>query len=89
MEHFLSGKHTFSEVLAFSVPIVLCDFCQADFGSYDPEYFNRPRGTKLGLEEFTFVRDVINAAPAKDKFCPTCRRRLAFLRFLAQVRARA
>jgi hypothetical protein len=81
MEQLLGGKHTYSEVLVFNVPIVLCDFCQVDLSSYDPEYFNRPRGTKLGLDELTFVREVRNAAPAKDKFCPTCRRRLAFFDF--------
>src|SRR3954447_8807710 len=69
MEHFLRGEHTFSEVIAFGVPIVLCDFCQVDFSSYHPEYFNRPHGTKLGLAEFTFVGDVRDATPAKDKFC--------------------
>ena len=87
LEHLASGKHTYSEYLAFGVPIVLWNFCQADFSSYDPKYFNRPRGTKLGLPEFTFVRQRREPAQAKDKFCPSCERRLAFLRFLRAVRA--
>jgi hypothetical protein len=33
-----------------------------------------------------FVSDVLNASPAKDKYCANCGRRLAFLRFLAEVR---
>ena len=87
LDHLASGKHRYSEFLAFGVPIVLCNFCQVDFSSYDPEYFNRPRGTKLGLPEFTFVRELRTPESAKDKFCPSCRRRLAFLRFLQEVRA--
>jgi hypothetical protein len=34
----------------------------------------------------TFVRDVLDPQPTKDKYCPSCERRLAFLWFLAQVR---
>lgn len=86
LEHLASGKHTYAEVLSFGIPIMLCDLCQADFSSYDPEYFHRPPDTKLGLPEFTFVREVRDPAQSKDKFCPVCKRRLAFLRFLAQVR---
>ena len=87
LEELANGTHTYAEVLAFGVPIVLCDFCDADFSSYDPAYFNRASGTTLGLREFVFIRQVADPAPAKDKYCPTCHRRLAFLRFLAAVRA--
>ena len=86
LEHLAAEKHSYAEVLAFGVAIVLCDFCQVDFSSYDPEYFNRAKGTKLGLEEFTFVRELREPKRAKDKFCATCRRRLAFLRFVTAVR---
>jgi hypothetical protein len=44
--------------MVFGVPIILCNFCQAEFSSYDPEYFNRPGGTKLGIGQFTVVRDL-------------------------------
>jgi hypothetical protein len=87
-EHLDAQRHKYSEVLAFGIPIVLCGFCQADFSSYDPEYFNRPKGTVLGLREFTFVRELREPRPAKDKFCRTCNRRLAFLRFVSDVRDR-
>lgn len=87
LDHLEERKHTYTEVLAFRVPIVLCDFCLVDFSSYDPAFFNRPPRTKLGLGEFVEVRALANPSRANDKFCPACRRRLAFLRFLAKVRA--
>ena len=88
LEDLATGKYTYTEVLAFGVPLVVCDYCKVDFTSYDPAYFNRPRGTKLGLGQFVFARQVTNPSPAKDKHCPVCCRRLAFLRFLATVRAK-
>ena len=89
LEELAAGEHTYAELLALGEPLVLCDFCQADFTSYDPAYFNRPRGTKLGLGEFQFVRELRDPAPGKDKFCPRCNHRLAFLRFLVGVRSGA
>ena len=41
---------------------------------------------KLGIEAFTFMRELRNLTIEKDKFCGACRRRLAFLRFLAAAR---
>lgn len=87
LKELANGEHTYAEVLAFGIPLVLCDFCDADFSSYDPTYFNRPLGSTLGLREFVFIRQIADPAPTKDKYCPTCERRLAFLRFLFAVRA--
>ncbi len=81
------GEHTYAELLALGAPVVLCDACQADFSSYDPRYFNRPPGTRFGVGEFRFVRALRDPAPATDEFCRRCQRRLAFLRFLVQVRS--
>ena len=87
LEHLADGKPTYTEVLAFGIPIVVCNFCLVDFSSYDPAYVNRPAWTKLGLGEFVEVRAITNPSQGEDKFCPGCRRRLAFLKFLAKVRA--
>ena len=82
LEHLAKGKHTYTEVLAFGIPIVVCNFCLVDFSSYDPAFFNRPARTKLGLGEFVELRAITNPSLGKDKFCPVCRRRLAFLKFV-------
>ena len=88
LEHLAAGKHTYMEVLAFGIPIVVCNFCLVDFSSYDPAFFNLRPGAKIGLGEFVEVREIANPSRSKDKFCPACRRRLAFLRFLEKVRDR-
>lgn len=88
LEHLVQGRHTYAEVRIFGVDIILCDFCQVDFSSYDPTFFGRPRDVRPGAD-MVFVRDVLNPVKAKDKWCPNCRRRLAFLRFLEKVRATA
>lgn len=87
LSHLAEGRHKYAEFLIFDSPIVLCDFCQVDFGSYAAEYFGQSYRVRLG-KGLTFVRDVADPQPSKDKYCANCGKRLAFLRFLACVRER-
>lgn len=75
------GLHTYAEYLGFgALPIVLCDFCHIDFGSYHAEHFGMGRG--LVGQVLEFRRDIDPAfAPNKDKYCPDCNCRLAFAEF--------
>ncbi len=88
LDHLAAGRHTYAEFEVLGANAVLCDFCRADFSSYDPTYFGRPPRTRPE-RNMRFVREVRNPQPAKDKFCAHCNRRLAFLRFLRQARATA
>ncbi len=83
--HLAEGRHKYAESLVFDTTIILCDFCQVDFGSYAPDYFGRSHRVRYG-KGMTFVRDVLDTRAGKDKYCGNCGRRLAFLRFLASVR---
>ncbi len=83
--HLAEGRHKYAEFLVFNTAIVLCDFCQVDFGSYAPDFFGQSHRVRYG-KGVTFLRDVLDPHPTKDKYCPNCGRRLAFLRFLAAVR---
>ena len=69
---WLAGAERFSRnrsgLLVFGVPVFFCDFCDADVSSYDPEYFNRPRGTRWGLGEFVLVRAINNPTPAQGQY---------------------
>jgi len=87
LNHLAEGRHKYAAVSVLHSSIVLCDFCQVDFTSYDPEFFGQGRGFRPG-KDVVFVRDVLDPQPTKDKYCPKCGRRLAFLRFLAAVRQR-
>jgi hypothetical protein len=86
IEHTLAGKHTFAEMRIFDdLSLILCDFCQVDFGSFDPEYFGLEKGTNIGFHKMQFVRTV-QPTIAKDKICPACDRRLSFLKFVDEAR---
>jgi hypothetical protein len=83
-EHF--SKHTYAEYEIFpGLNLVLCDFCDVDFGSYKPEYFGL-RGRAPDVSKMQFVRDITQPQLVQDKVCPSCERRLPFLRFLVNVR---
>ncbi len=57
-----------------------------DFGSQDPTYFGLPPKTRIGFEKMQLVRAVDGAPIGRDKFCPRCDRRLAYLEFVAAAR---
>src|SRR5258708_39631266 len=81
VQHFEDGKHTYAEYRIFDdLSLVLCDFCQADFSSYDPAYFGLPPKTSIGLGHISLLGDVSPPEHTFDKICPQCQRRLAFLK---------
>jgi hypothetical protein len=84
--HLAERRHTYDEVETLGARVVLCDFCQSDFSSYDPTYFGLPPRTMIGRPHMTFVRRLDAPHSAVDKYCPECRHRLAFLRFVQQAR---
>jgi hypothetical protein len=87
LEHFRQGKHTFTEYEVFPpLKVVLCNFCDVDFGSHDPTFFGLPARTRIGFEYMRPCRPVEVKALARDKFCPHCGLRLAFLRFVQRAR---
>jgi hypothetical protein len=89
INHFREGKHTYDVMeIVDGLRLVLCDFCQVDFGSYDPEFFGLPRNHPLGYETMRFVRRLNEPSLGHDKYCTSCDRRLAFLKFVTTVRER-
>jgi hypothetical protein len=65
---------------------VLCNFCQVDLTSADPQFFGLPPRTKIGLGSMQFVRDVHASQSDQDKYCGHCGHRLRFLRFVSEAR---
>ncbi len=84
--HFAAGKHTYDEVALLGARAVLCDSCQVDFGSYDPTYFGRPPGQHLG-RDIHLIRRLDAPSALRDKFCPACQHRLAFVQFVQSARS--
>lgn len=85
LEHFAQGQHKYHTFNVFGQDIDLCNFCDADFGSYDPDYFGLagefPRDYDLKL-----VRRIFDPKVQPDFYCHSCRHRLAFLKFLKNAR---
>jgi hypothetical protein len=77
----IRGEHTYHEFEIWGSRIVLCDFCDADFGSYYPDYWGLPAGP-LPDYPLVQVREIERPAIQRDLFCTSCRHRLAFLSFL-------
>jgi hypothetical protein len=87
IEHFRAGKHSYREYEIFPpLRLTLCNFCDVDFGSFDPAFFGLPPGAKIGYEYFRALEPVEQPTLARDKFCPSCGYRLKFLRFIADAR---
>lgn len=88
-EDALTGKHTYAEMHIFGdLSVVLCNFCQVDFGSWDPTFFGLPRNakSKIGYGKMQFLRELDTIYIGKDKYCPECNLRLAFLKFVVAAR---
>lgn len=78
-------EHEYFVYSCFGQEIVLCDFCDVDFGSYHPKYF----GSKRAWPEdgpLERVRGIDDPRPARDGYCARCRHRKAFLSFLKAAR---
>jgi hypothetical protein len=87
LDDFRAGIHVYREWIIYNdLRLVLCDFCDVDFGSYIPSYFGFKNGKRLSLTDFAFVRDMHNPVIEKDNYCTECRKRLKFLKFLAAIR---
>ena len=87
LQHFAEGRHTYAEYRVFnSLSLVLCSFCQVDFGSYDPTYFGLPASARISFEHMSFVRGVVPPPHTFDKVCPECHHRLSFLQFVSAAR---
>ncbi len=72
--------------LSDAITVTLCEFCALDIGSYRPEYFGLPKGKRLQFTDLRLVKPVPNPRIGKDKYCPQCKSRLAFITFVLSVR---
>ena len=87
LEELKAGEHTYAEYCAFGIEnLILCDFCDADFGSYLPEYFALPNtGYVIPSESLQFVKDIVEPREEIDLYCSECNHRLIFIKFRESV----
>ncbi|MEM7201544.1 MAG: hypothetical protein AAF628_14845 [Planctomycetota bacterium] len=81
-------KPAFQTFAIFGQEIVLCDVCEADFDSNDPEFFGLAAGVSLpSLGEPK--RQLVGPRRARDGYCSQCQCRRAFLQLVKAARERA
>ena len=85
LDHY--KEHTYHEyVLYHEIRLVLCDFCDVDFASYNPTYFGFEKGRRIGYQDFKFVRKITDIKVVHGKYCPECNNTLPFLKFVRDCR---
>ncbi len=66
--------------------LTLCDSCAIGIGSYRPEYFGLAGNRRLGFEELDLLKRITAPSLGKDKYCPECKKRVAFIDVVLKVR---
>ncbi|MCP4258984.1 MAG: hypothetical protein GY774_15985 [Planctomycetes bacterium] len=89
LNHFKEGKHTYNEFDVYGAKLILCDFCEVDFSSYDPTYWGFPKHNRVGYGSSGFikVREVAKEQLTikKSLFCHNCKSRLSMIEAVLQV----
>ena len=93
IEHFNSSKHTYARYEVYGSILMLCNFCDVDFSSYNPEYWGFPKGYELGFGSAGFkkIANIPNEqlSISKGKYCPKCCARLPFIQAVQKARTRS
>ena len=86
-ENFIHNSIEYNQYRAFDeIECSLCLICTLDFRSYKPEFFGFEKHVNLGPDDFQFLNSIENPVISKDKFCKNCNMRLAFIKFVEEVR---
>jgi len=57
LRHFRGGEHSYAEYEVFpGLNLILCDFCDVDFGSYNPTSFGLVPKSRIGFEKMSRIR---------------------------------
>ena len=85
LDHYKEHDYKEWEVL-YGERLVLCDFCDADFASYNTSFFGFKNRRTIGLEHFNFVKEIHDKRLRVGLFCPSCHMTHDFLKFVAVCR---
>lgn len=86
-DHFAQNRHSFSEYrFPNGTEMVLCEICFLDIGSVVGEHWGRNQGSRLTTNDLVLVRQVIWSHMTRDRYCPVCDTRLAYLKALREIR---
>ena len=85
LSDFANGVHNYHLLEIFGNRLVLCDFCSADFDSYDHDFLGFPEelANNYPLE---YISKLENPHLGQDGYCPECQHRLAYLVIIKNIR---
>jgi len=90
IQHLKEKKHIYAEFEVYGSKLILCNFCDVDFSSFQPSFWGFPDKERIGYgsEGFRKIEEIPyeKLSIRKDKFCPSCKGRLTFLKALAKAR---
>jgi len=85
LKEFADGVHNYDVYEIFGNRLVLCNFCSADFDSYDHDFLGFPEelANNYPLE---YISKCDDPRLGEDRYCPECQCRLAYLVVLKDIR---
>lgn len=90
LERFRADRHIYHSVKVFGdQELILCDSCMLNFGAFDPDFFGQPKDSALGFEHMEIGKQILQPSSRADMYCPACKYRLRFLKFVKESRKRA
>jgi hypothetical protein len=89
VESARSGEHHYAWLRLGERHVLLCSFCQEDFGSDEPTWWQADMRARPGCENLEYVHAVAPQPTVRDKFCDQCGKRLAYLKFIQSAGAHA
>lgn len=90
LEHLRQNKHTYAVYELYDeIRVTLCLICALEIGSIRGDFFGLTGNSRLDYTHLRLVRQIENPSAGRDKYCPACGSRLAYLRFVDAVRKRS
>src|SRR6187455_2343195 len=84
LQHLQEGRHTYAEYCIFwPLSLVLCDYCQEHFASFNPVWFGPPGTADIDSDRMSLLRGVTPPSPPSfDWVCERCDGVREFLQFV-------
>lgn len=90
IEDFENDIHTYAEFEVYGSKLILCNFCDVDFSSYDPTVWGLPLKSNIGYgsEGFRKLKEIPRSELFIEKgyFCPSCKAKLAMLKAMYKAK---
>jgi hypothetical protein len=86
LEHLNQNRHSYA-VYRFptGTEMELCEICFLDMGSIGGEHWGLDRGNRITTNDLALVRQEFSPRAIRDKYCPNCDARLAYLKALREI----